>query len=96
MIANAATSALRLHQRLPSFQMTAEYLAQLMLEDSCHYLLFSVIFLYSHPITLVLLPLALFATLHVSSNALVLMDRTNTRTSKYQVVSCEVTQIGPK
>jgi hypothetical protein len=82
LIANAATSALRLHQRLPGVTLSRAFLGQLVAEDSAHYLLFSVIFLYSSPITLVLLPIALFAFLHLSSNALVLMDKTGTRASK--------------
>lgn len=81
LIANAATSALRLHQRLPSVQFTRVFLGQLMNEDSAHYLLFSVIFLFSSPITLVLLPVALFAFLHLSANTLQLMDKTGTRAS---------------
>lgn len=83
LIANAATSALRLHQRLPRFQLTAEFLNQLIAEDSCHYLLFSIIFLGCHPITLVLLPISLFATLHVAFSALTLLDKTGNRSSKF-------------
>jgi len=82
LIANAATSALRLHQRLPRFQLTTDFLHQLVAEDSCHYLLFSVIFLSCAPITLVLFPIALFATLHVAFAALTLLDRTGNRSSK--------------
>ena len=85
LIANAATSALRLHQRLPRFQMTAAFLNQLVAEDSCHYLLYSVIFLAAYPITLVLVPLALFATLHVAFSALTLLDKTGNRSSKHHV-----------
>jgi hypothetical protein len=84
LIANGATSALRLHQRLPRFQLTSEFLQQLIAEDSCHYLLFSIIFLNSHPITLVLLPISLFATLHVAFAALTLLDKTGNRSSEYK------------
>lgn len=49
LIANAATSALRLHQRLPTMQISVQFLTQLFKEDSCHYLLYSVIFLYVSP-----------------------------------------------
>ena len=39
-MSNAATSALRLHQRLPRVAFTREFLATLLLEDSAHYLLY--------------------------------------------------------
>lgn len=87
LIANAATSALRLHQRLPRFQMTAAFLNQLVAEDSCHYLLYSIIFLAAHPITLVLVPLSLFASLHVASSTLTLLDKTGNRNSKHLPIS---------
>jgi len=80
LIANAATSALRLHQRMPRVELSRSYLSQLIQEDSAHYLLFSIIFLYSSPITLVLLPIALFALLHLCSNTLTLMERIERRT----------------
>ena len=53
MLGSAATSALKLHQRLQGvrFQLSREYLQRLMVEDSCHYLLFSILFLNSYPIT---------------------------------------------
>jgi len=81
LIANAATSALRLHQRLPRFQMTREFIALVLLEDSCHYLLYSIIFLYNQPITLSLLPIALFAFLHLSSFSVTLFDKAGNRGS---------------
>jgi hypothetical protein len=34
LMANAATSALRLHQRLPQVQFTRQFLFQFLLEDS--------------------------------------------------------------
>ncbi|TKC37799.1 hypothetical protein EI555_021556, partial [Monodon monoceros] len=49
LLANALTSALRLHQRLPHFQLSRAFLAQALLEDSCHYLLYSLIFVNSYP-----------------------------------------------
>ena len=51
LMANAATSALRLHQRLPRVQFTREFLAMLFVEDSAHYLLYSFNFIYSGPMT---------------------------------------------
>jgi hypothetical protein len=73
-MANAATSALRLHQRLPRIQFTKEFLGQLLSEDSCHYLFFSLIFLYVSPVFLVLFPVTLFAILHSASYSLTLLD----------------------
>ncbi|XP_055597558.1 Krueppel homolog 2 [Uranotaenia lowii] len=75
LMANAATSALRLHQRMPPFQLSRAYLQQLLLEDSCHYLLYSLIFLYvSFPVLLIIFPVALFAVLHSASYSLTLLD----------------------
>lgn len=55
LLANALTSALRLHQRLPHFQLSRAFLAQALQEDSCHYLLYSLILVNSYPITSILL-----------------------------------------
>nr|CAG4648857.1 EOG090X0CJA [Polyphemus pediculus] len=74
LLANAATSALRLHQRLPRVQMTQEFLGALFIEDSAHYLLYSLVFLFAPPITWVLLPIGLFAVLHISSYSLELLE----------------------
>ena len=67
LLANAAISALRLHQRLPPFRFSREYLTTVLFEDSAHYLLYSIIFISNYPITLVLLPVSLFALLHSCS-----------------------------
>lgn len=56
LLANALTSALRLHQRLPHFQLSRAFLAQALQEDSCHYLLYSLILVNSYPITSILTP----------------------------------------
>uniref|UniRef100_A0A0K8WK73 Protein Kr-h2 n=2 Tax=Bactrocera latifrons TaxID=174628 RepID=A0A0K8WK73_BACLA len=74
LLSNAATSALRLHQRLPSFAFTREFLARLFMEDSCHYLMFSLIFFNAQPTLLILIPIVLFAVLHASSYSLKLLD----------------------
>ncbi|XP_067622045.1 Krueppel homolog 2 [Eurosta solidaginis] len=74
LLSNAATSALRLHQRLPSFTFTREFLARLFIEDSCHYLMFSLIFFNVQPTLLILVPIVLFAVLHSSSYSLKLLD----------------------
>ncbi|KYN06932.1 Protein Kr-h2, partial [Cyphomyrmex costatus] len=71
---NAATSALRLHQRIPRVQLTRQFLETLLLEDSCHYLFYSLIFLYAAPVTLVLTPVFLFALMHMASYSLTLLD----------------------
>ncbi|XP_065345087.1 Krueppel homolog 2 [Cloeon dipterum] len=75
LMANAATSALRLHLRLPQVQLSQQFFAQLIAEDSCHYLFFSLIFLYVSPVALVLLPVFLFALLHSASYSLTLLDQ---------------------
>lgn len=74
LLANAATSALRLHQRLPAFQLSRAFLSQLFVEDSCHYLLYSFIFMYVSPVFLALVPVVSFAILHASSYSLKLLD----------------------
>ncbi|XP_071787319.1 transmembrane protein 33-like [Asterias amurensis] len=67
IICNGLTSALRLQQRLPSFQFTRIYLSLLLMEDSCHNLFYSLIFANSQAITLALTPPLLFALLHASN-----------------------------
>jgi transmembrane protein 33 len=62
------------HQRLPRITFTKEFLAQLLLEDSAHYLFFSLIFLYVQPFFLVILPVVLFAVLHSASHSLKILD----------------------
>ncbi|KAK9294642.1 hypothetical protein QLX08_010806 [Tetragonisca angustula] len=74
LISNAATSALRLHQRVPHVQLNRQFLEHLFIEDSCHYLFYSLIFLYAAPVTLVLTPIFLFALIHFASGSLVLLD----------------------
>merc|ERR1712071_59669 len=60
LLANAATSALRLHQRLPRVQLSREF--------------FGSLFIDAGPITWVLLPIFLFALLHISSYTLELIE----------------------
>ncbi|KAK7084250.1 Transmembrane protein 33 [Halocaridina rubra] len=74
LMSNAATSALRLHQRIPTVQFSREFLTQLLMEDSAHYLLYSIIFMYTAPIMMVLAPIFLFALLHFASYSLGLLD----------------------
>jgi len=75
MMAAAATSALRLHQRLPVVQFNRMFLANLVLEDSFHYLCYAVIFIMTYPMTLAILPVLLFAVLHFASFSLTLLDQ---------------------
>lgn len=74
LMSNAATSALRLHQRVPRVQLNRQFLEHLFLEDSCHYLFYSLIFLYAAPVTLVLTPIFLFALIHFAIYSLTLLD----------------------
>nr|KAG5688755.1 hypothetical protein BaRGS_019240 [Batillaria attramentaria] len=67
LIASAATSALRLHQRIPGVQFNMEFLRRLLSEDSCHYLFFAILFINSYPITMAVMPVFLFALLHACS-----------------------------
>lgn len=67
LLGAAAISALRLHQRLPRIQFNMNFARQLIVEDSLHYLLYSVLFLSAGPATMVLSPIFLFAVLHASS-----------------------------
>lgn len=74
-MAAAATNALRLHQRMPRIQLTQAFAVNLILEDSAHYLLFCLIFIFaSAPITTAILPVLLFAVLHSASYSLTLLD----------------------
>uniref|UniRef100_A0A914RYZ8 Uncharacterized protein n=1 Tax=Parascaris equorum TaxID=6256 RepID=A0A914RYZ8_PAREQ len=49
--AAAATNALRVHQRVGGIRFTREFLSQVLLEDSCHYLIYSVLFMSTAPVT---------------------------------------------
>ncbi|KAG5899966.1 hypothetical protein JTB14_034537 [Gonioctena quinquepunctata] len=74
LIANAAINALRLHQRVGRVTLSREFLSALLTEDSCHYLFYSMIFLYVSPLSLVLVPILLFCILHAASYSLTLLD----------------------
>ncbi|XP_034471908.1 Krueppel homolog 2 [Drosophila innubila] len=74
LLANAAISALRLHQRVPAFSFSREFLARLFAEDSCHYMMYSLIFFSIRPTLLVLIPVVLYSVLHASSYSLKLLD----------------------
>ncbi|XP_068150650.1 Krueppel homolog 2 [Drosophila tropicalis] len=74
LLANAAISALRLHQRVPAFSFTREFVARLFAEDSWHYMMYSLIFFNIRPSLLVLIPVVLYSVLHASSYSLKLLD----------------------
>ncbi|XP_060935298.1 transmembrane protein 33 [Limanda limanda] len=74
LLANALTSALRLHQRLPRFQLSRAFLAQALQEDSCHYLLYSLILVNSSPITMSIFPVFLFSLLHATTYTKKVLD----------------------
>ncbi|KAJ8668708.1 hypothetical protein QAD02_010371 [Eretmocerus hayati] len=74
LLSCAATNVLRLHQRLPRISFTREFLSTLFLEDSFHYLIYTSIFQYTSPVTLVIVPVFLFALLHSASYSLTLLD----------------------
>ena len=67
LIVNAIVCALRLNQRVPTFELSAVHFKRLMNEDSAHYLLFSITFLTCTPMVFVLFPVFLFALLQSSS-----------------------------
>lgn len=69
LLFSALTSALRLHQRLPHPSLSRVFLSQALLEDSCHYLLYSLIFVNAQPITMSLLPVFLFSLLHATAHS---------------------------
>jgi len=83
LLANAATSALRLHQRIPNFRLNFEFFNMLMFEDSAHYLFYSLLFIFSRQITMVLLPIFLFALLHLLSFILRVMNEKNLQGQSY-------------
>jgi transmembrane protein 33 len=76
LMANAATSALKLHQRIQGvpFQLNKEYIFKILIEDSAHYLLFSMIFMNTTPITIVLMPISAFALLHFATYTIKLFN----------------------
>ncbi|XP_076176212.1 transmembrane protein 33-containing Krueppel homolog 2 [Ptiloglossa arizonensis] len=74
LMSSAATSALRLHQRVPRVQLNRQFLERIFREDSFHYLFYSLIFLYAAPVTLVLTPIFLFALINFASSSLVMLD----------------------
>lgn len=76
LLSSAATSALKLHQRVSTipFQLSRTYFANLIIEDSFHYLLYSLIFMNSSPATICLMPCVGFALLHIASYSKTLLN----------------------
>ncbi|VDK49654.1 unnamed protein product [Cylicostephanus goldi] len=72
--AAAATNALRMQQRVGTVSFSREFLSRLLLEDSCHYLFYSILFLTSAPVTMALLSVSLFAALHAAAQVVKLMN----------------------
>ena len=75
---NAATSSLRLHQRMPPprlNQFTMTYIMNLAREDSFHYLIFPLMFFTGQPITLALLPCSLYAIFNLAVYAITILDK---------------------
>ncbi|KAL0272718.1 UNVERIFIED_CONTAM: hypothetical protein PYX00_005581 [Menopon gallinae] len=75
LVINVIISALRLRQRLPQIFFTRTQLSELVMEDSFHYLSYSIIFFITAPVTLALLPILLFSLLHSASYSLTLLDK---------------------
>lgn len=78
LLMNAATSSLRLHQRMPPPQMnqlSRVYFTNLMKEDSFHYLIFPLMFFSGQPITLALLPCSLYALFNLAVYAISILDK---------------------
>lgn len=78
LLMNAATSSLRLHQRMPPpplNQIGRVYFTNLIREDSFHYLIFPFMFFTGQPITLTLLPCSLYAIFHLAVYAITILDK---------------------
>lgn len=58
-----------MQQRVGTITLSREFFARLMLEDSCHYILYSVLFLTSTPVTMALLPIFIFSGLQAAAFA---------------------------
>jgi hypothetical protein len=67
LLSSAVTSALRLRQRIPTFEFSREFFFNLIREDSAHYLMYSILFLSGSPMTIVLIPITTYAILHSCS-----------------------------
>lgn len=78
LLGTAATSSLRLHQRMPPppfNQLDRDYFSNLIREDSFHYLMFPILFFFDQPISLALLPCALYALFNLAVYAISILDK---------------------
>lgn len=78
LLMNAATSSLRLHQRMPPpplNQLSRTYFMNLIKEDSFHYLIFPLMFFSGYPIALALLPCVLYALFNLARYAIEMLDK---------------------
>lgn len=84
LIANALVACIRLHQRIGGqFALSKEHFARVCLEDSAHYLLFSVIFLMQPgKITMALFPVSLMALVHAVKYGFQVLDCAGTNTGR--------------
>ncbi|GMT19742.1 hypothetical protein PFISCL1PPCAC_11039 [Pristionchus fissidentatus] len=83
LVAAAATNALRLQQRLGGVTLSREFLQRLIAEDSAHYLFYSVVFLTTGSVTMALLPITLYASLHAANFAVVALQNTGRANSTF-------------
>lgn len=67
LLCSAATSALRLYQRISHFELSREFLLSVIQEDSAHYLMFAFLFLTGSHFSIVLIPISTYAMLHACS-----------------------------
>lgn len=67
LLASCCVSGLRMHQRLPRVTLSKDFIRVLVMEDSFHYLIYSLLFLASRPQTMALVPIVVFAILHSAS-----------------------------
>ncbi|OQV16680.1 putative Transmembrane protein 33 [Hypsibius exemplaris] len=92
LMAMAASSALRLYQRTrePGSRggggSYAQTFAALLNEDSCHHLLYCILFLIGSPVTFVLLPICVFAFLHSMSFFVKLSNEMNMGTALFRPI----------
>ncbi|XP_065844301.1 transmembrane protein 33-like [Oscarella lobularis] len=63
----AVVSVVRLSQRAPAFEFSRQYLQQIFLEDSFHYLLYCFAFLGNFPLPFTVLPISLYCLLHTAN-----------------------------
>lgn len=92
LLMNAATSSLRLHQRMPppNFnQLDWTYFMNLLKEDSFHYLAYPLIFLLfsSGSIALALLPCSLYALFHLAVYSTLMLDKISNQDQLKEKVS---------